>query len=88
MCLVRALTALNRNGHAGTCHEQSHDGEEGRARSTGKRQLGDVLHVLHGGVASAVSFSDGVTCLRASGLKVTLPSLLMVTSKVTLKFWA
>ena len=46
MCLVRALTALNRNGHTGTGHEQRHDGEEGRARCAGERQLRDVLHVL------------------------------------------
>ena len=47
--LVHALTALNRNGHTGTGHEQRHDSEQRGARSTGERQLGDGLHVLHGG---------------------------------------
>ena len=41
--LVHALTALNRNGHTGTGHEQRHDGEQRGARSTGERQLGDGL---------------------------------------------
>lgn len=45
---MHALTALNRNGHTSTGHEQRHDGEEGRARCAGQRQLGDGLHVLHG----------------------------------------
>ena len=43
---AHALARLECDGNAGTCHEQRHHGEEGRARSTGKRQLGDVLHVL------------------------------------------
>mgnify|MGYP000311444790 CR=1 FL=1 len=43
---VHALARLECDGNAGTCHEQRHHGEEGRARSTGERQLGDVLHVL------------------------------------------
>ena len=43
---AHALARLERDGNAGTCHEQRHHGEEGRARSTGKRQLGDVLQFL------------------------------------------
>ena len=58
MCLVRTLTALNRNGYTGTGHEQRHDGEQRGARSTGERQLSDGLHVLHGGDLAAGRRSD------------------------------
>ena len=61
--LVHTLTALNRNGHTGTCHEQSHDGEQRGARCAGQRQLGDGLHVLHGlaaGVDQAPQIGSGV----------------------------
>lgn len=42
------LTRLDGDGHASASHEQSHNGEQRGACSTGERQLGDGLDVLHG----------------------------------------
>ena len=83
---MHALTALNRNGHTGTGHEQRHDSEQRGARSTGERQLGDGLHVLHGGDLVIGRQSDLMEEILLE--KVTVPFSAMLTSKVTLKFWA